>query len=111
VIAAFNDLRLSAFEQSEIVAEGLAKWCDRSRRSAQRIFTANPVARWNVADDGEFFLRLQTTNGGSSDSDKKELTVNPSRFSPSKVVTTATPVAKRLMAVRNSQGSIAVGAA
>jgi hypothetical protein len=65
----------------------------------------------NVADDGEFFLRLQTTNGGSSDSDKKELTVNPSRFSPSKVVTTATPVAKRLMAVRNSRGSIAVGAA
>jgi predicted nucleotidyltransferase component of viral defense system len=28
-----------------------------------------------------------------------------------KVVTTATPVAKRLMAVRNSRGSIAVGAA
>jgi hypothetical protein len=64
-----------------------------------------------VAKDDAFFRRLQTTNGGSSDNEENELTVNPSRFSPSKVVTTATPVAKRLIAARNSRGSIAVGAA
>src|SRR5438270_7381111 len=47
---------------------------------------------------------MQTsTSGGSSDSDAKALTVMPfGWWSSSLVVTTVTPLAKRLMALRNS---------
>lgn len=73
----------------------VANWRASGRWSVPSTCTAKWRALWKTSKLSDARARLQSTSGGSSDSDEKLLTVMPNGLpSVPSVVTIVTPVAK-----------------
>src|SRR5919112_1228465 len=77
-------------------ADGLAKCRQWSCWCAPSTFTAKWPDERKLPSEGARFWRLQSTSGGSRETDEKELAVRPSSLPDGEqVVTIVTPVANR----------------
>src|ERR1700730_11888707 len=87
--------------------ERVANWVASACWEAPNTLTVKWLALWKTPMLGEKITRLQSTNGGLSDTDAKELQVSPTGLPSGPLAEIAvTPVAKRPSALRKSLGSI-----
>jgi hypothetical protein len=126
VIAALYNLHLAAFEECQIsrkdgaaqqpigvldtakpVGAGSCEMLGQVSANCEKDVYGKPLrARERLQRSGFPSQAPKNKRRGSNEREENELTVRPSRLFPSKVVTTVTPVAKRLIAARSSRRSI-----
>src|SRR5204863_7614778 len=92
-----------AAKAANLSAPGLAKWVESAASPAASTLMAKYSASRNTGAQFAVRARLQSTIGGSSDTELKELTVRPAGWpSAPSVVTRQTPVGNVPSAARKS---------